>query len=122
MGSQLKEIFLKLMTIFPAKSVWAVEWSDKAKNEAATLKDLEYIFARILNVFFGFAGLALLVMFIVGGFSYLTAGDNPKAAEKARNTLTFAVIGLVVILLAWFIMKFLVDFTGLNLMEFKVTE
>ena len=32
---------------------------------------------------------------IVGGFQYLTAGDNPKNAQKARSTITYAVIGII---------------------------
>ena len=59
-------------------------------------------------------------MLIVGGFQYLTAGGNPEKTKAAGNTITYAVIGLVVILGAWFILLFIEKFTGVKVTEFNL--
>ena len=47
-----------------------------------------------------------------------TIKSPTKAAESARKTLTYAILGLVLIIAAWFILKFLSEFTGVDLTEF----
>lgn len=37
-----------------------------------------------------------ILVLLLGAFKFITAGDNPKTAEAARKTLTWAIIGLVV--------------------------
>lgn len=84
------------------------------------IRDLEAVFARVLNIALGFAGIAFFLMFVVGGFKYLTSGGDPKNAESARKTLTFAVGGLVFITLSYLILVFISEFTGLDLTVFRI--
>ena len=46
---------------------------------------------------------------IIGGYQYLTSAGNEESAEKGQKTITNAVIGLVVIILAWVIINVIVD-------------
>lgn len=50
------------------------------------------------------AGSVALAMVIYGGFRYLTAGGNESAAEAGKKTLLNAIIGFVIISLAWVIL------------------
>ena len=84
-----------------------------ANQGVATLSDLEIIFSRILNIVITLAGIAAFVMIIVGGFKYLMSGGDPKQAESAQATITWAVIGLVIAIASWFILKFIQQFTGI---------
>ncbi|MBM4401660.1 MAG: hypothetical protein FJ044_00245 [Candidatus Cloacimonetes bacterium] len=59
-----------------------------------------------------FAGLASLFFLIVGGFKYITAGDNPKELSAARSTLTWAIIGFIVAASAYALVRFFVKFGG----------
>lgn len=62
--------------------------------------NLVKIVQSITNWALTFAG-ALAVLFIIyGGLQYITSAGNEKQAESAKQTLTYAVIGLVVVLLA----------------------
>lgn len=88
----------------------------------ATLEGLECLFRNIISVALTLAGLALFVMLIVGGFQYLTSGGEVEAATKARKTLTYAFFGLVLVVAAFLILRFIEVFTGVTLTEFKITQ
>ena len=66
----------------------------------------------ILNVAFAVAGVVAVVFLIVGGFRYITAGGNAEVSEQAKTTILNAVIGLVVILVAYLIVKYILDALG----------
>lgn len=89
-------------------------------GDPAELSGLETIFSRILNVATEFAVLAVFVMLIIGGFKFLTAGDDPKAAEAAKNTLTYAILGLAALIGIWLLLKFVEVFTGVEVTKFKI--
>lgn len=96
------------------------EWSNKSGDQPAQLKDLEVIFERILNVAAELAILAVFIMLVIGGFKFLTSGGDPKATEAAKNTLTYAIFGLIALIGIWLILKFVEVFTGVKVTEFKV--
>lgn len=85
---------------------------DLGTGEPATLEDLEVIFSNILRAAIPFAGIVLFVMLIIGGFQYLTSGGDPKKVASARNTLTFAIIGIVLVALAYLILVVISMITG----------
>ena len=85
--------------------------------EVPTIKCLEIVFSNILVVAVSLAALALFVMFLVGGFKFLTAGGDPKAVEGAKKTLTYAIAGLVVLVLAFLIIKLISTITGVDQIE-----
>ncbi len=89
-------------------------------TNVATLRCFECIFQSILNVAVQLAGVVAFVMIIVGGFQLLTAGGDPKKAQTAKNTITFAVVGLVLLIVAWLILKFIEDFTGVKVTIFRI--
>jgi TRAP-type C4-dicarboxylate transport system permease small subunit len=93
-------------------------------NDApAQLTGLQDIFSNVISVAIGLAGIAFFIMFIVGGFNYMTAGGNPQAAEGARKTLTYAVAGLVFIALAYLILRLISQFTGVTgILKFQIYQ
>jgi len=46
------------------------------------------------------AGAIFLLMFVIGGLMYITSNGNPQRAESGKKYLTYAVIGLIMVLLA----------------------
>lgn len=61
---------------------------------------------RITNALLWVAGALAVIFIIVGGMQYATAAGNPARAAKARSTLLFAVIGLIVAVSARAIINF----------------
>lgn len=76
-------------------------------KDVATLKCIPAIFQLVLNFIFGFAGTVALFFVFFAGFKFLTSGGDPKQVEGARKTLTYAIIGLVVIILSFAIINFI---------------
>lgn len=68
----------------------------------------------LLNILFVVAGLILLFYFILGGYGMISsAGKNdPKQMEQSKQTLTTAVIGFVVVIAAYWIVKLLAQLLG----------
>ena len=90
------------------------------KDDIPTLKCLEAVFYNIIKVAASIVTLALFVMLLIGGFKYLTSGGDPKATESAKSTMTYAIIGLVVIVGSYLALRAIEYFTGLTLTHFEI--
>lgn len=66
----------------------------------------------ILNLVYFIAGALAVVMIIFAGIQWITSSGNPSKATKARQTVTYAIIGLAVIILAYAITQFVSDKIG----------
>lgn len=73
----------------------------------ATLKCIPVIFNNIIYAALLFAGVVALFFILYSGFKFVTSGGDPKQVDGAKKTATFAIIGLVVILLSFFIINFI---------------
>ena len=89
-------------------------------SEPPTICLVETIFSNILVFAISFAGLAAFIMFLYGGFKWLTAGTNEKQVQQARGTYTLAILGLTLTIGAWFILRFVSDFTGIDVTIFTI--
>jgi len=98
-----------------------MNWSVNA-DTPAPLSDLEVVFSKVVGVVLGFAGIVFFVLLILSGFKFMTAGGDPKALESAKKTLTYAIGGLVVILLSYLILVLIQTITGVNVTTFKVSQ
>ncbi len=69
------------------------------------VSDATTIITRVIQVLLAIAGLVAVIFLIVGGFRYITAGGNEETAESAKKTILNAIIGIVVIILAFVIVR-----------------
>lgn len=60
----------------------------------------------ILNVVSFLVGFAAVIMIMLGGFKFLTSQGESANVASARNTILYAIVGLVIVALAQFIVKF----------------
>lgn len=77
---------------------------------------LQLLIQNLLNVVIGLVGLFLLVMLIRGGYQYITAGGDKEAVQKATKTITTALIGAVILLSLFAIIRVVEGLFGLNLL------
>jgi len=63
----------------------------------------EKLVGNILNTAYLIAGIVAVVMIIYAGIQYTTSSGDAKKVEQAKNTILYSIIGLVVVLLAFFI-------------------
>ena len=90
-------------------------------DNVATIKCLEPLFQNVVNAIIALSGVALFIMLIVSGYNFLFSGGDQKKLEKARGTMTNAIIGLVVIACAYLILVIIKVFTGVDVTKFKIT-
>jgi hypothetical protein len=60
----------------------------------------------VVNLLSAIVGIVAVIMIIVGGFRYITSGGNDTSVTAAKNTILYAIIGLVVVALAQIIVRF----------------
>ena len=68
--------------------------------------DLMAVVNLIINVVLGLVGLVAVVMLILGGIQYTTSSGDAAKVKKAKDTILYGIIGLVVALLAFAIVNF----------------
>jgi len=70
---------------------------------------LPNIAASVIQVVLGLIGAAFFILFVYGGFLWMTARGNDEQIKKAKKLITNAVIGLVIIILAYSISYFIIN-------------
>ena len=71
--------------------------------------DPRTIAATVINVVLTLLGIIAVVIVLMGGFKWMTAGGNEDKVSEAKKLLGAGVIGLVIILASWGISKFVLD-------------
>jgi hypothetical protein len=67
----------------------------------ANTPQLEPLIVQIINFFLGFVGVLAFLMLVYGGFRYLSSAGEAEAAKKGKQTISYAVIGVVIIALSY---------------------
>ncbi|MDD4351818.1 MAG: pilin [Candidatus Gracilibacteria bacterium] len=75
-------------------------------------EDVESFVSDIINWFLGFIGLIAVIMFIYGGILYLTAGGNDENTGKAKKAMLYAIVGIIIVLLAYTIVAAVTNALG----------
>ncbi len=88
--------------------------------EPAGLQQIEDIFKNVISVIVWLGFIAMLVMLVMAGIKYLTSGGEPKAIQAAHYTLTWALLGILFMAIAWLILQLIGVFTGVNVTFFDI--
>jgi hypothetical protein len=78
----------------------------KSNDQSSTLFGTGGIFQTITNTALYLIGAISVLMLIYGGIRYTTSMGDAKDVESAKNTIMYAIIGVVVALLAYAIVNF----------------
>lgn len=76
--------------------------SDATESET----DVNGLIADVINIFSVIVGIVAVIMIIYGGFRYITSGGDSSKVTDSKNTILYAIIGLVIVAFAQFIVKF----------------
>lgn len=88
--------------------------------DAAGLDQIEQVFTNVVSVMVGLGFVALLVLLVLAGFKYLTSGGEQKALQSAHQTVTWALLGVLFLAIAWLILQLIEDFTGIKVTTFDI--
>ena len=72
---------------------------------------LDSLIQKIVNILSVVVGIVAVIMIIVGGFRYVTSGGKQESVTSAKNTILYAIIGLVIVALAQIIVHFVLKNT-----------
>ncbi len=81
---------------------------DPGDTSTGTQK-IQDIVTLIVNIFSVIVGIVAVIMIIWGGFKYITSGGDSGNITSAKNTIIYAIIGLVIVALAQFLVQFVLD-------------
>ena len=82
----------------------------KEKTPSATVTNADAI--RIVNYFLYAGGMVAVVMAIISGIQMTTSAGDPGAVKKAKNTLTWSIVGLLIMMLAYAIVNFVIGYVA----------
>lgn len=81
------------------------------KNKKLPEEGIQDVIKTVINIMSSIGGIIAVIMVVIGGFKFMTAaGDSAKAAS-ARNTIIFALVGLIVVAFAQVIVQFVLQRT-----------
>ncbi|MCX6785268.1 MAG: pilin [Candidatus Komeilibacteria bacterium] len=63
------------------------------------------LYARIIYSFMGMTGVVALIIFIIGGYQWMTAGGNAEKVKKGLDTIIWAIFGIIVIFASYAILR-----------------
>ncbi len=114
----------KSFSFFPIvkqAQAYTKEWQDISEycvvNDVATIQGIGCLIANILAVTLRLLGLAGFVMIIYAAFTLLLSAGKSQQVEKSKNTITFAIIGIIMALSAFIIVNLIANFTGVSLIR-----
>ena len=81
--------------------------------------DLGKLLSNILALLFFFSALLAFLFIIIGGIQWITAGGDKVAAQSARDRITAAVIGLIIVVAAFAITLILGRVLGIDLFNYQ---
>jgi hypothetical protein len=81
-------------------------------GEVASLYCLPLIIQNAVNVALFFSGFVALFLIIYAGILFITSGGDKAKIEQARKTITYTIIGLIIIIFAWAIIGIINTITG----------
>ncbi len=109
---KLVKLFSAAVLLLPTKALAQLgpgNCPDELVGTPACTQGLAGLITMISNTILLIVGVIAVLFLIIGGFQYITSAGNPEQVGKAKNTILYAIIGILVTLLAWAVVQFVVD-------------
>lgn len=74
-----------------------------------SLSDILLVFVNVANFVLGLIGAVVLLMYVIGGFYWLTSGGIPSRVTKGKEYLKISTYGLLIVLFAYIGIQFLLE-------------
>lgn len=91
-----------------------MDWGACMDNDVATLQCIPIVLKNVVNAALIFSGTIALILVILSGIKFITSKGDQKQVDTAKRTLTYAILGLIIILLSFFIIQFVSYVTGVS--------
>lgn len=78
-------------------------------NDSSGGPSVQSTIKLIVNILSLIVGVIAVIMIIIGGLKYITSGGDANSVSSAKNTILYAIIGLVIVALAQVIVRFVLN-------------
>lgn len=107
--------FMSVLLLMTAPATFAVSSIQSGANAAHGNEQPTQIFGNtgifttVTNILLFLIGVLSVIMLIIGGLRYVLSGGNATAVTAAKNTILYAIVGIVVAILAYAIVHFVIN-------------
>lgn len=116
MKKKLTGLALGASTLMSSAGVAFAQVS-KIETPDAFFTDIGELITKALNFVMVFAALLVFMYLIWGGIEWITSGGDKSKTESARNRITAAVVGLIVLAASWAILMLVLSFLGAGTLD-----
>jgi hypothetical protein len=67
------------------------------------------VFQTVANTLIFIVGAVAVIFLIIGGLRYVISNGDPKAVEAAKNTILYAIVGIVVAVISFALVQFVIN-------------
>ncbi len=70
---------------------------------------VDSVITKVIDILSAIIGIVAVIMIIIAGFKYVTSAGDSNKVTSAKNTIVYAIIGLILVVLAQVIVKFVIN-------------
>lgn len=107
-GSMLLPSFAMAATLSPSELLQGESDADVQAALGTGDKSLTVIVVSLIRSFLGLLGIAAVVIIVIGGFQWMTAGGDSGKVDEAKARILQGVIGMAIVLSAFAIAQFVI--------------
>jgi len=85
------------------------------------ISDIGKLLSAVVGLLLILAGIMAFLYLILGGIQWITAGGDKAGMETARNKITHAIVGLIIVGAAWAVMILVQNFLGVTIIGGTLT-
>jgi len=108
----MKKFFTKIIafSVFFLTSPVFAQTGEELPPPPKLAESIQPIVDRVLGYLFPIAALIALVFIVMGGYMWIVSGGDPSRVKQAQGTLTWAILGLVIVLVIFGVLRILINF------------
>ena len=78
------------------------------------ISDLGFLVSAAIGTVFLLSGMLVFIMLVWGGFKFIISGGDPKATGQARSIMLYAILGVFLVVIAYFLLALIHNVTGVD--------
>lgn len=108
-----------MLNLLNLATVYAADINLSPKGEFGPLGNLTIggIVAGLIRLILVITALVFFFILVIGGIRWIASGGDKQQTEAARNQITAALVGLIIVFAAWAIVQLINTFFGINIFE-----
>ncbi len=97
------------------ETVYAQASLNLKQPDTIKITDLGQLISALVGTTLIIAALLAFLYLVLGGIKWITSGGDKAGMEEARNKITHAIVGLIIVGSAWAIMTLVQNFLGVQI-------